>query len=31
MLSTYLRRAFVTGICEAGLAEIMKENNFYKW
>ena len=29
MLSTSLRRVFVKGICEAGLAEILKKNNFY--
>ena len=28
---TSLRRVFVKGICEAGLAEILKKNNFYKW
>ena len=31
MLSTSLRRVFVTGICgKARLAKILKKNNFYK-
>ena len=30
--SEHLSKArFVTGICEAVIAEILKKNNFYKW